>query len=209
MEVNDLIKKKQINAINGFSIDPFIESNKIVFLKKIYKKEWVQDYMKRITKCNENRLLDSLKFVNLNTEICKRDISTLSASEQIKIELAIALIDNREVIILFSFDTFFITKELEYFKKLFKKLVNRYAKTIVLIDSNLNFLLNIVDRLVLCTDKKEVKVFNKNEIYSNELEEYMELPPIISFTKYVNKTKKNIGQYTDLKELIKAIYREV
>ena len=123
-------------------------------------------------------------------------------------ELVIALIDNREQIVLYHFDTYFMEKELAFFKKLFQKLVIKYNKTIVLIESKLSFLLDLADYFIVLEDNKLLK-FHKDEFYSDELEQVLDVPPMVSFVKYVNQTKKKIGEFTDIKELIKAIYREV
>lgn len=201
MELNELIKKEKINALFDFDIQ---NKERI----KISSKK-VEDYILNITNCSEERVISSFKMVHLDTNILKQSLDTLSLGELKKLELALNLIENKEQIVLFRFDACFMEKELDYFKKLFKKLVSKYHKTIVLIDSNLTFLLGLVDRIVVCTDKQQIKVFSKDDLFSDELARYLKVPAIISFNKYVNKNKKFIGKYTDIKELIKAIYREV
>jgi len=145
----------------------------------------------------------------LSSEINSQDVSLLSSSEKLKIELSIALIQNREQINLYQFDKYFMEKDLFFFKKLFKKLFKKYQKTIVLIDSNFSFMLDFVDYLIILNKKNEVKIFSKEEFYSSKLKPMIEIPDIIDFVKYVNKDKKVLDNITDIKELIKAIYREV
>lgn len=208
MEIKQLIKEGKINALCNFIIDPYSQ-NDIVFIKKDYPNQSVKDYIISKTNCDEIRLISSFKFVNLLKDKLLQDINTLSLSEKLKVELAIVLILNKEQIILYQFDKYFMEKELFFFKKLFKKLVSKYKKTIILIDSDFSFMLDFVERFVLLTNKNEVKIFSKDDIYNSELDKYIDVPPIIDFIKYVNKDKKRLSPYTDLKELIKEIYREV
>lgn len=209
MEINQLIKKEKINALCNFIIDPCLFDNKIVFIKSRYPHESVQRYILSKTNCSVERMLSSFKLVNLEDEKKSQYINTLSLSEKLKVELAISLILNNEQIILYQFDKYFMEKDLFFFKKLLKKLVIKYKKTIVLIDSNISFMLDFVDRFILLTNKNEVKIFGKDDIYNEELQKYIDIPPIIDFIKYVNKDKKRLNPYTDIKELIKEIYREV
>lgn len=208
MEINKLIKLGQVNAINNFSISPYTFDN-IIFLQKDYLSMSVENYILERTNCTKERMLSSFKLVNLSSEINSQDVSLLSSSEKLKIELSIALIQNREQINLYQFDKYFMEKDLSFFKKLFKKLVKKYQKTIVLIDCNFSFMLDFVDNLVIQNKKNEVKTFTKDEFYNYKLKSLIEMPDIIDFVKYVNKDKKVLDNITDIKELIKAIYREV
>jgi len=209
MEINQLVKKGKVNALNNFSIDPSSLARNSVYIKSNYRKMLVKEYILKKTKCDEEKLISSLKLVNLSSEILNRDLKILSSTEYLKIELVIALILNLKTLILYQFDKYFMEKDLAFFKRLLKKLVVKYNKTIVLIDSNFSFMLDFVDRLVLLTDNNAVKVYDKEDFYNNELEDYIEIPNIIDFVKYVNCDKKILNNYTDIKELIKAIFREV
>lgn len=209
MEINQFIKKGKINALCNFTIDPSSFQNQITFIKNTYPHELVKEYILSNTNCSEERLLSSFQLVNLSSDKEFQFVDMLSLSEKLKVELAIALILNQEQIILYQFDKYFMEKDLFFFKKLFKKLVLKYKKTVVLIDSNFSFMLDFVERFVLLADRNEIKIFGKEDVYDNELEKYINVPPIIDFVKYVNKDKKRLNTYTDLKELIKEIYREV
>lgn len=209
MEINKLVKKEKINSLCNFIIDPSLLDNQVVFIKNRYSHESVQRYILSKTNCSIERMLSSFKLVNLEVEKKSQYINTLSLSEKLKVELAISLILNNEQIILYQFDKYFMEKDLFFFKKLLKKLVVKYRKTIVLIDSDISFMLDFVDRFILLTNKNEVKIFGKDDIYNEELQKYIDIPPIIDFIKYVNKNKKRLNPYTDIKELIKEIYREV
>ncbi len=209
MEINDYIKKGQINAIKGFAFDQNYVHKNMIFIANEYPDVTVKKYVLDTKRCSSKRFLDSLKMVNLDSSIGSKQINELASSDQLKLELAMALIDNREQLNFYYFDAFFNEKELLFFKQLLIKLVKHYHKTIVLFDSNLDFLLNLVDNLVILTKENTIRTFGKEDLFSQELELYFDLPPIMEFTKYINTTKKNIGNYTELKELLKAIYRSV
>lgn len=208
MEINNFIKQGQVNAINNFSLNPYTSPD-IIFLQKDYSSISVEKYIFDRTNCTKERMHSSFKLVSLCPDIIFQDVSLLSSSEKLKIELSIALIQNKELIYLYQFDKYFMEKDLFFFKKLFKKLVKKYQKTVVLIDSDFSFMLDFVDNLIIQNNKKEIKIFSKEEFYNNKLKSLIEIPDIIDFVKYVNKDKKVLDNITDIKELIKAIYREV
>lgn len=209
MEINQLVKNGKINALNNFSIDSSSLARNSVYIKSNYKRMQVKEYILKKTKCDEEKLISSLKLVNLSSKILDKDLKVLSATEYLKIELAICLILNLKTIILYQFDKYFMEKELAFFKRLLKKLVVKYNKTVVLIDANLSFMLDFVDRLVLLEENNVIKVYDKEDFYNDELKDYMDIPNIIDFVKYVNRDNKILNNYTDIKELIKAIFREV
>lgn len=211
MEINSFVKKGKVNAFNLLHIDSFLVSNDHSFFLKVkdtYKDVLVKGYMS-ITSCEEKRLLDSLKLVALPATILNKKMSVLSKSEIIKVELAIMLIKNVDTIVMYKIDSYFMEKELGYFKKLFKKLALKYGKTIVLLDSKLEFLFDLVDRIVVRNEKNELEVFVTPTFYEERLLELLGTPKIVEFVKYVNERGKKLLPYIDMKELIKAIYREV
>jgi hypothetical protein len=68
---------------------------------------------------------------------------------------------------------------------------------------------NLVDNVFLFRRGKLVIDGDKDIFYDDRLYKYMEMPKIVEFTKYVNSLGHNILEYTDFKELIKEIYRNV
>lgn len=205
MEISPYLKKEKINGVFGFSF----EESKIINLKKTYEDIFVSEYIMNKTQCKESKLYASLQIVHLQKEVVTQKINTLSSSEKMKVELAIALLENRKELFLYKFDSYFMSKELLFFKNLFKRLTTKYKKTIVFIDSNTSYLVDFADIFIINSAKEGVQSFDKDDFYSDKLEEFIELPPIISFVKYVNKNKKYIGKYKTIAELMKAIYREV
>ena len=211
MEVNELIKNGKITAFNGLGIDNILIKNKdfgVNILDK-YEKELVRDYILRKGKSSDKRIRDGLKIVNIEEDVLEKTMDVLSKSEILKLELAILLIKNVDYIVLYMFDSYFMEKDKLFFKKLLKKLVKRFGKTIILIDSKLDFMIDLVDRIVVKGMNNELEVFEEIDFYNEKLLDFFEMPKIIEFVKYVNKDKKVLNNYVDIKELIKAIYREV
>ena len=186
-------------------------SDNKLFLNNTVKDE-IKSYMVNYRyKCNNivKHIMDSLKMVGLSDSFLDRDPNKLSYVESKKVELACILSYNPEVLILSDFEKGLNYKEREYFKKLFLKLKNSFKKTIILISSDLTFMFNLIDRVYLLRRGKLVVDSDKDIFYDNKLYKYMEMPKIVEFTKYVNSLDHNILEYTDFKELIKEIYRNV
>ena len=211
MEINEFVKKGKINAFNCLHLKPFLDFKhpNLVKVASNYDAIFVKDYIFSKTSCEEKKIEDSLKMVVLPLEILSKKMNVLSTSELLKIELSILLLRNVDTIVVYQFDSYFMEKELSYFKKLFKKLVSKYGKTIVILDSKLEFMIDLADRIVVRNSKNELEVFVNPTFYEERLLELLGTPKIVDFVNYVNQCGKKIDKYTDIKELIKAIYREV
>ena len=138
-----------------------------------------------------------------------RDPNELSRVEKKKVELASVISYNPEVLVLDNFDIGLSYREKEYFRKLFLKLKNKYNKTIILISNNAEFLFDIVDDVHLIYKGKLVLSEGKDIFYNSNLYKYVNIPKIIEFTKYVEMNGYDIKKCTDIKELIKELYRNV
>lgn len=211
MEIEKYIEFGKINAFFNFGFLDFHFQEKIHILriKSTYKNINVKKYVLEKTSCLEERMKSSLKLVHLEEDILEKKINVLSTSEKVKLELAILLIQNVNCIVFDKFDSYFMEKELLFFKKLFLKLVKKYKKTFVFLNSNVSFLFDFANRLVVKKNKKNYLVFDQPNFYEEELYSIMDCPPIVDFVKYLNEHGKKILPYTDLKELLKAIFREV
>ena len=211
MEINTFVKKEKINAFNGLHLDDFLTSPSSCCVKVLdfHKDLKVFDYINSCVPCDKKRILDSLKLVLLPTSILDKKMSVLSTTESLKISLAVLLIKNVSTLVFYQFDFYFMEKELAYFKKLFKKIVQKYHKTIVLLDSRITFMMDLVDRFVVCNEKKELEVFITPTFYEERLLELLGTPLLVDFVRYLNQNGHKFLPYRDIKELIKAIYREV
>lgn len=198
-----------MEIVNGF-INAIYDKNihEGNLIKENYPNITVRKYIFNNTNCLDKKMLDSLKLVQIAEDVLEKKINVLSTSEKLKIELAIILINNEEVIILNDFTNYFMEKDLLFFKKLFKKLVSKYHKTIVLVNCNLSFLFDITKRIIIKKGKEDIVIDDPN-FYEEELKCLDNYPPILDFVVFLEERGRKIKNYTDLKELLKAIFREV
>lgn len=144
----------------------------------------------------------ALRMVRLDSSALKKEFGTLSTSEQAKVKIASRLQD--DVIILENISCGLIKKDIDYFKALFKKII-KYGKKIILIDKNSYLFLNCVDNIYVIN--KENIIMKTNDIYDDKLKEYISIPKIVDFVNKTSKLGVRINHYTELDELLKAIYR--
>jgi energy-coupling factor transport system ATP-binding protein len=210
---NIIIKRTtHINNVNELrkriGIVPF-ENN--VYLKKTVKDE-IKNAMTNYGYKTRNivkHIVDSLTIVGLDDSYLDRDPNTLSFVEKKKVNFALIMSYNPEVLVIESFDKGLTFREREYFRKLFLKLKNKYNKTIILVNSELPFMFDVVDKLIVINKGKVVVSGEKDIFYEDKLYKYVEVPKIVEFIKYVNNEGHDILEYTDIKELIKGLYRDV
>ena len=211
---NTIIKRSShidnINVIRkniGFVYNNY---NKL-FLEPSVLKE-ISNTMKNYAYKTENvvkHVVQSLRIVGLDETYLDRDPNELSSIEKKKVELATIISYNPEVIVLDNFDRGLTYRDKEYFRKLFLKLKNKYNKTIILITNNVEFLFDIVDDVHVIYKSKLVLSEGKDIFYNSNLYKYTNMPRIIEFTKYAESNGYDIKKCTDIKELIKELYRNV
>lgn len=214
IKIDEIVIKRttHVNNVNGLrrkiGIVPF-ENN--IYLKKSVKEE-IKNAMANYgykTRNITKHIADSLMIVGLDDSYLVRDPNTLSYVEKKKVNLALAMSYNPEVLVIESFDKGLTFREREYFRKLFVRLKNKYKKTIILVNCEIPFMFDIVDNLYVINKGKLVLSGNKDVFYEDKLYKYVEMPKIVEFIKYVNSMGHNILEYTDIKELIKGLYRDV
>lgn len=214
LKLDDVVIKttSHINNINllrkkvGF-IKTDIENSLTKTVKEEIKKT-MKNYGYKASNVTKH-IADSLRIVGLGEDYLERDCKTLSYTEKKKVSLACAMSYNPEVLILENFEKGLIFREREYFRKLFLKLKNKFKKTIILIGTDLTFLFDIVDKVYVINKGKLVLSGDKDIFYEDKLYKYVEMPKIVEFTKYVHQNGHDILEYTDIKELIKELYRNV
>ena len=214
IKIDEIVIKRttHVNNVNGLrrkiGIVPF-ENN--VYLKRSVKEE-IKNAMANYgykTRNITKHIADSLMIVGLDDSYLVRDPNTLSYVEKKKVNLALAMSYNPEVLVIESFDKGLTFREREYFRKLFVRLKNKYKKTIILVNCEIPFMFDIVDNLYVINKGKLVLSGNKDVFYEDRLYKYVEMPKIVEFIKYVNSMGHDILEYTDIKELIKGLYRDV
>ncbi len=188
----------------------------LVFDDNEYYEETIKDEIKSTMKNNGckitsviKHIVDSLKLVGLDDSYLDRRIDSLSTSEKKKFNLALVLSYNPDVIILNNFFQGMYYRDKEYFKKLFKKLKSKFKKTIIVLTRDLKDTIDLVDKIYVINNGVLVLNGGQELYYSTKLYKYCEMPKIVEFTKYAQEQGHNILEYTDLKELIKELYRKV
>ncbi len=192
----------------------------IGFVYNNYNKKFIEpSVLKEISSTMKNydyhsenvvkHVVQSLRIAGLDETYLDRDPNELSSVEMKKVELAMVISYNPEVIVLDNFDKGLSFREKEYFKKLFLKLKNKFNKTIIIITNDISFLFDLVDNVHVINKGKLVLSEGKDIFYNTKLYKYCNVPKIIEFTKYVELLGHDIKKCTDIKELIKELYRNV
>lgn len=181
------------------------------FYKYTVKEEL--EYINLVYEINRDDVIEIsnslMKALGLNN-IMAKEINSLSAIEKKKFRMVCSLLSNPKIIILDFFFNGFIYKERENILKILRKLKNNYNKNIIIFDDKNDNYLSYIDEYVIF-DKGKI-VYTGNKHYDDELYKYIDEPQIIRFTKMVQSCAKNgkeIENYIDVKELIKAIYRDI
>lgn len=144
---------------------------------------------------------DALKMVGLDDSYLDKDFMDLSDRDKNKIILASKL-QNKEIKLI-NFSKGLTNKDIDFFKKLFKKIVS-YGRKIILVDKNSNMFMNCVDNLYVIN--KEI-ILETDDLYNEELKKYIDVPSIVEFTHKSLENGIKLNHYNDLDDLLKAIYR--
>lgn len=214
IKIDDVVIKRtsHINNVNELRKKVgFVYSSNNEFIGKTVKEEiklTMKNYNHSVSNVSKH-IADSLKIVGLSEEYLDRNPNTLSFTEKKKVMLACAMSYNPSVLIVEDFEKGLIFRDREYFRKLFLKLKNKFNKTIIILSNDLTFMFELVDKLYVINKGKLVLSGGKEIYYDNKLYKYVEMPKIIEFTKYAQKCGHSILEYTDIKELIKELYRNV
>lgn len=210
---SEIIKRtSHINNVNELRKKiGFVYSSNYEFIGNTVKEEiklTMKNYNHKVSNISKH-IADSLKIVGLSEDYLYREPNTLSFIEKKKVMLACSMSYNPSVLILEDFEKGMIFREREYFKKLFLKLKNKFNKTIILLSTDLTFMFELVDKVYVINKGKLVFSGGKEIYYDDKLYKYVEMPKIVEFTKYAQNQGHSILEYTDIKELIKELYRNV
>ena len=156
----------------------------------------------------EKKVNDCLKLVGLNSNCLDKNPMVLSYSSQKKVQLAISLCHNPKVIIFDNYEKGFNYRDQDNFKKMLRKLKNQYHKTIILISNDTSFLLDLIDEVLVLYDGEKKLSGDKSIFFNREVYNYVDAPKIVEFINSYNQNGHNLLPYTDIKELIKAVYRD-
>ena len=214
IKIDDMIIKRTSHINNVSELRKkigFVYTSNNEFIGKTVKEEiklTMKNYNHKVSNISKH-IADSLKIVGLSEDYLDRKTDTLSFTEKKKVMLACAMSYNPNVLILEDFEKGLIFRDREYFRKLFLKLKNKFNKTIILISTDITFMFELVDKVYVINKGKIVLSGGKEIYYDDKLYKYIEMPRIVEFTKYAHECGHNILEYTDIKELIKELYRNV
>lgn len=216
-----LLKKmlfQEIKIHNGYVMVNVNASKKDVYLVSFKEDFYKNSILEEANYLNE---LYNLGYENINDRINKALVmvglnkygdsyfSDLSSSELKKIKLAMALYVNAKIIILDNMEKGFSSKDIEYLRKLLRKISKMYNKNIIICSNNLDSYLDIVDKVIIIDKGKIVVDLLKEDLYNDNIYKYIKMPKVIYMIKYLEKNGHKFDNYIEMKELLKAIYRDV
>ena len=185
-------------------IRKYLKNYNIVSVISNYKTSIKSDE-KVINLLNKKKIEQSLKMMSLNKDILDKKFGELSLSEQFKVDLLTKL--NKEIILIGNLSTDLKYKDREIIIKMLVKLTTDYNKKVLIIDDDISEIMDIC-KYYLVLQNKDV-IYETDNVYDDELYKYTKMPEIISFVKKINKKGIKLKSYTNIHELIKAIYRSV
>jgi energy-coupling factor transport system ATP-binding protein len=156
---------------------------------------------------------DALMMVGLDDSFLDRNVFNLSGGEKRKVAIASVLVFNPKIVVLDEPTVGLDQKSKKKLMQLIKILKDRYHKTVIIASHDVDMLNVIADDIVVMDSGRVVMSGSKVDVFKNAAlfnRIGLRLPRIVEFTGKVVKEKGVIlGRYTDIKDLIKDIYRHV
>ncbi len=190
------------------------EFEKINYLNTVKEHmDYIINYYHLQIKNIEKKEKDSLKIVGLDDSILDRNITTLSRSEKKKVEIAIGLLSNPEIIILDEPFIFLDNKSRKRIIMVLKKLKEQFDKLIIIGTKDAEILYQYTDKMLFVKNKR---IFLETETESGyERVDYLkrngfQVPERVLFTyKAIKKKKVKIEYHKDIRDIIKDVYKHV
>jgi len=162
---------------------------------------------------NKSLILKALNMVGLNKYYLNLNPNKLSLSEKRLISLSKALITAPKLLLLDDISYGLDRHNKNNLIKLIKELNKKYNVTILIATNDINFI-NLVSNYLIVLDYGKIVIHGKKEDVLNKdailNKKGIGLPDILEFINKVEDEKKiKLGIYDDVKDLIKAVYRNV
>ena len=201
MEIARILENKPKNHIYGLmgNINITTNNNNYSIVTSYKFNGTVKEYL------NSPKASSSLKMVMLNDEILNKTSNELSIGNLKKISLAKALIENKDYLVLNYFEKEQNYQEKENFKRLWKKLSKEYHKTIIIFTNDLTYVWDIAKELIFVDNYSVINTILKNDY--NIFMDNLNNPEITKFIELMKEKGIDIDNYTNVLELLKAIYR--
>lgn len=156
---------------------------------------------------------EALKIAGLDDKYLDKNVLSLSGGEKRKVAIASIMVFNPKIVVLDEPTVGLDYKSKKKLIQLFKKLKDEYHKTVIIVSHDVDMLNLIADDIIVLDNGKVVSSGSKIAVF-NDIDLFnkygLRLPRIVEFTGKVKKEKNiNLGRYTDIKDLIKDIYRNV
>lgn len=170
------------------------------------------DILKCSIKDIDKKMEEALKIVGLNHSYLDRSIMDLSSGERKLVQIAVSLIYNPKVILLDEplADLDYQTKK--NLLRLLKMLKHKYKKIIIIASNDSNFFYSFIEELIIIDDKKIAMQGSSNKLFKDKimLEKYnIDIPYLIEFTSLAKEKKVRLSYHTDIRDIIKDIYKHV
>lgn len=190
------------------------EFKKINYLNTVKEHmDYIINYYHLQIKNIEKKEKDSLKIVGLDESLLDRNITTLSRSEKKKVEIAIGLLSNPEMIILDDPFVFLDNKSRKRIIMVLKKLKDQFNKLIIIGTQDAEILYQYTDKMLFVKNKR---IFLETETEAGyERVDYLKrngfpIPERVLFTyKAIKKKKVKIEYHKDIRDIIKDVYKHV
>ncbi len=159
------------------------------------------------------KIKELMEMFNFTKEFLDKNPLKLSNGEKRLVVIASSIAHNPKLVILDEPTVGLDAENKKNIINIIKKLKDEYLKTIIVISHDIDLLIKFADNIAvlnngeLVLSGKKMDVFTNTEIFNKY---NIELPTIIKFSEIVKtKSNKKIGYYDDIKDLMKAVYRNV
>lgn len=170
----------------------------------------LEDITYNLKKYDKEELNDMLKLFNLDDTILNKNYLEISNSEYRKLYIIATFIRNSKIIVLDNPTIGLDQKSIQTLIKIIKR-TKRKNKIIITLSNDSNFLLQIIDDIIIIDNDEIIKFDNKYEFFDNKKilsKINIDIPDIIKFKNILLKEKNiKLNNQDNINDLIKEIYR--